>query len=218
MAEPDWLWAGTGLPEPAPALSLPLDANLIPSEASIMELCTLTLPSAMPEEMGTRLAHALDDFFDMRPPNLTDIASIKGLPVPPRSVVESLFELAPIHIRWGFLSVATRHLEPTSPAVRTPLWVITFWSSYYDIEPHYRAWSSALIKHSKLSSSRAAKDLATLAATREIFSVLHATPWSGHLRGFPQLTGTTDLRILSPFLNQEWLSDEHLSLLISLLQ
>ncbi|VDC06127.1 unnamed protein product [Peniophora sp. CBMAI 1063] len=218
---PAWVWENAGVPSAKDALSLPEGADWISPHASVVELCATPFPSAltpqMTEKWNSMDDHALDPLFTMQPPANCDLAFVRAIPPPPQNIVQRLASLAPNYVRMGCLSIKTEYLVPAPTVITVPLWIITLWTSYYHIQPHYQCWNSAMITYMEIRSKKVGNGSSTMPLSVETMQALRATPWSRALRGFPELPKSeTPLTILCAFLTQAWLDDKQMAVLLAL--
>jgi hypothetical protein len=91
-----------------------------------------------------------------------------------------------------------------------PTWVVVFWNKLLSLRSTQMKWHTA---HHEVISRLALKPDDNL--LNQVLNALSYIPWTGQLIGFQNLIG---IHNLWTFLSKEWLSDDHLLIMLDLLQ
>jgi hypothetical protein len=160
-----------------------------------------------------------ESFFDPRPPNVTDITSIKETPFPPLSIVKGLQEEFLGAVNERSLSIRCIHTRTESSEEKTyPLWIITYWAKAFEIRAVHNRWLDAEHHLRELERRYRAKSKpGSVEVVNQVYDALSVLRWDHNLAGFGPSAKDT-LGALTSWISNDWLKGEHANQMLELLQ
>lgn len=126
--------------------------------------------------------------------------------LPPPAIVTALKQ----HVKHGpITSILCPHL-PAAGGAHYPLWIIEFWTKLLRARCVQESWTKAAHQLDARLQTSPNNHLLQRAA-----NALSHLPWTGDLRGYQNIIDTSHLSV---YFTQEWLTDEHLLLMLELLE
>jgi Ulp1 protease family, C-terminal catalytic domain len=184
-------------------------SKIIPSQnLSVSDIQNFSLPKPA---ISKSPLPPLQIFLSHLPPNITNIEEIVLLATPSEALLKNLLNCSEIKRSQSFIC---RHLHDHTAGLRVPLWTIRYWLEVLEIHSIKLLWASAqtnldfLRKEHRLTNN--IKDLIT-----EVSSALSTLSWKDKIKGFP---AKTPPELLTSYLTQCWLTDEHETQMLHLLQ
>lgn len=207
-----------------------LTANQIMSQSIPSKFYTALLPDpdlsvlnllqiCFPPVLSSFKPIARESFFDPRPPNVTDIASIKETPFPPLSIVRGLQEDFLGAVNQGSLSIRCIHTKSGSSEEMTyPLWIITYWAKAFDVRAVRNRWVDAEHHLRELERRYRAKSKpGSVEIVNQVYDALSVLRWGHKLAGFGP-NARDSLEALTSWISNDWLTGEHANQMLELLQ
>ena len=184
-------------------------SKIIPSwNVSVSDIQNFTLPKPAISKSPLPLSPPI--FLSHHTPNITNVEEIVHLPTPSEALLKNLLKCPEIGQSQSFIC---KHLHDHRVELRVPLWTIRYWLEVLEIHSIKLLWASAqknldfLQQEHPLTNN--IKNLIT-----EVSSVLSKLSWKDKIKGFPV---TTPPELLTSYLTQRWLSDEHETQMLHLL-
>ena len=148
----------------------------------------------------------VENFLSPLPPNIERFDDILAIHGPPNSVVNILAEkLQDLSIK----SIQCPHLA-NAGGQRFPIWIVAFWKRLLFMCDVQTNWCAA---HHELVTQPMLKPDNHLLSS--VLDTLSHVPWTGQLHVFQN---SINIHKLWVFLSKEWLSDDHLLVMLDLLQ
>ena len=170
---------------------------------SVNDFLALSIPPC--SSATAKLAH-IKNYVSEESPNIHHFSNPTELLSPPPAVVTALEQ----HVKRGSItSVLCPHL-PAAGGARYPLWIVEFWTKLLTARRVQESWKKAAHQLDVRLQTSPTNHLFQRAA-----NALSCLPWTGDLRGY---RNTIDTCHLSVYFTQEWLTDEHLLLMLELLE
>lgn len=152
----------------------------------------------------------LRSYFHTNVPDAYKLADVISIPIPSPKVINQLLKLAGQAWLDGSQSVSYAHTEETG---FYPFWIIYFWDQIAKLTPTIAAWSASDLWLSQKSQDPKSESCRRTAD--EFRTVLFSLCWGGVVHGF---TDSMPIHSLSTFLSRDWLTDEHIGLMLDILQ
>lgn len=177
--------------------SLPRD------DISITSFLAWSLPPCAP--MNARFTR-VEKFLSSLTPNVEKFNDILAIHDPPNSVVNMLADRIQDP---SIKSIQCPHLA-NAGGQRFPIWIVAFWKRLLIIRDIQTKWRAA---HHELITQLTLKPKDPLLTS--VLNTLSHIPWTGQLHVFKNSINIDKLWV---FLSKEWLSDDHLLVMLDLLQ
>lgn len=161
-----------------------------------------------PPVSTTTSTQLLGSYISNQPTNCNDIKDILLLPTPSTPVVQELN-----HLVHSAKSIMCPHVPGTNGKM-FPKWIVSFWMKLPYIQEVHKKWGSAVSAVESRCRDKNTSEAVWKLDDKSI-GLLRTLPWDGEIMGFQ---ARINMFHLSTYLTKNWLSDEHLDQMLSLLQ
>jgi hypothetical protein len=154
-----------------------------------------------------------EKYLSSQEPKSFIVSLSEGPPLPPDCVVDQLVTFRMKQAFPGGVSAQSVQ-SPYNPSAKYPMWVIDLWLEIKRVRAIQTRWGTALAnlhRHLQHPDGNTNHALRLLQDTERALSNL---PWTGDIPGFHSKVNRA---CLSTFITNEWLSDDHESLMLELL-
>ena len=192
-------------PPMATEIDLPQNVlQLLPGDdISITNFLAWSLPPCA--SINTHYTH-VEKYLSPLDPNVDRVNDVLAILSPPNAVVNILADRIQDP---SVKSIQCPHLE-NAGGQQFPIWIVAFWKKLLFMRDAQMKWRAA---HYELVAQLRLKPDDQLLS--HVLSTLSHVPWTGRLCGF---RNSIDIHKLWVFLSKEWLSDDHLLVMLDLLQ
>ena len=191
-------------------MELPPDIakSLIPDAT---QTATNLLQWPLPILLGSVNLSNPENFFSNDEPNTVDLQSLQMIASPPKHVIDELHDSLTNYP--NAKSIACLHAGINHQTTRLPLFILTYWRKLVPIRLSQRKLTNACqILEKFCQSSTTSAEAKALAY--EVHNALGLLPWQTSIQGFPV---EVDALYLTAFFSTEWLSSEHITWMMDLL-
>ena len=170
------------------------------------------LQYSLPPALGSVAISDPAKIFSTEPPNLVDSATLSSIMCPPKRIIDSL--RSSLSQFSDIQSITCAYLSVTKQNERVPLFMLTYW---FKLDNMRRTQQKLAVSFQTLEKFRSSPQTTPASRTLadDVRVMLGMLPWQDSIRGFPL---EMDSSYLSAFFGTEWLSSEHINLMMHLLE
>jgi hypothetical protein len=183
-----------------------IQKNFPPTTFSVHQFIAINLPPCA--TVTTRLLRAQKYYSNLLPTS-DNVDEITSLLSPPDDILANLQQCVQTQSDDVIKSIQCPH-SMTAGGQRYPVWLVSFWVQLSSIRKTQENWKTA-VQNLKNQMARNQDDLLLQKASNSLAYV----PWTGYLQGFHS---TITLPQLSVYLTRDWLTDDHLLVMLDTLK